>query len=69
MTSTWPDANQFWAAKRVLVTGGAGFLGSFVVKEIRRRGAKEVSSRGAGNTTSRRRRRSGGSTGMQIRTW
>jgi GDP-L-fucose synthase len=28
--------------KRVLVTGGAGFLGSFVTEELRRRGATEI---------------------------
>jgi GDP-L-fucose synthase len=31
-----------WSQKRVLVTGGAGFFGSFVVDELRRRGATEV---------------------------
>ena len=31
-----------WSAERVLVTGGAGFLGSFVLKELRRRGARDV---------------------------
>lgn len=31
-----------WAQKRVLVTGGAGFFGSFVVDELRRRGATEI---------------------------
>jgi GDP-L-fucose synthase len=31
-----------WPSERVVVTGGAGFLGSFVVEELRRRGAKEI---------------------------
>jgi len=31
-----------WSQKRVLVTGGAGFFGSFVVDELRRRGATEI---------------------------
>ena len=31
-----------WTQERVVVTGGAGFLGSFVVDELRRRGAREV---------------------------
>ena len=31
-----------WATERVVVTGGAGFLGSFVLEELRRRGARDV---------------------------
>src|SRR5512138_17402 len=31
-----------WASERVVVTGGAGFLGGFVVDELRRRGARDV---------------------------
>ncbi len=34
--------NSFWQDKRVCVTGGAGFLGSFVTKKLQERGAKEV---------------------------
>jgi GDP-L-fucose synthase len=31
-----------WSKERVVVTGGAGFLGGFVLEELRRRGAREV---------------------------
>jgi len=33
---------SFWADKRVCVTGGAGFLGSFVQAELRVRGARQI---------------------------
>ncbi|MEA4906192.1 MAG: NAD-dependent epimerase/dehydratase family protein, partial [Anaerolineaceae bacterium] len=34
--------NSFWQDRRVCVTGGAGFLGSFVIEQLRQRGAKEI---------------------------
>ncbi len=33
---------NFWEDKRVVVTGGAGFLGSFVVEKLRQRGCKDL---------------------------
>ena len=32
----------YWASRRVCVTGGAGFLGSYILENLRRRGAAEV---------------------------
>ncbi|MBX3084000.1 MAG: GDP-L-fucose synthase [Anaerolineae bacterium] len=34
--------DQFWANQSVIVTGGAGFLGSYVVEALRARGAGKV---------------------------
>lgn len=39
---TWPDSSQFWRDKRVIVSGGSGFLGSFVVEKLRARHAAEI---------------------------
>jgi GDP-L-fucose synthase len=33
---------SFWPDKRVVVTGGAGFLGSFVVEQLRAKGCRDV---------------------------
>lgn len=42
MTQNYPDPKEFWANRRVCVTGGAGFLGSFVQKTLKERGATEI---------------------------
>ena len=34
--------NEFWQNRRVLVTGGAGFLGSYVINRLKQRGADAV---------------------------
>lgn len=36
------NGHNFWHAKRVWVTGGAGFLGSFLVQGLEQRGAGEI---------------------------
>ncbi|MGQ9480717.1 GDP-L-fucose synthase family protein [Chloroflexus sp.] len=38
----WPDSYEFWQDKSVVVTGGAGFLGSYVVAKLHERGARQV---------------------------
>jgi GDP-L-fucose synthase len=42
MDSVWPESRSFWAGKRVVVTGGAGFLGRWVVQKLQERGATDV---------------------------
>jgi nucleoside-diphosphate-sugar epimerase len=33
---------MFWKNKTVIVTGGAGFLGSFVIEKLQQRGAQQI---------------------------
>jgi len=40
--ANYPDPQEFWSDKKVCVTGGDGFLGSFVQKTLRERGASDV---------------------------
>ncbi len=35
-------SNNFWQDKKVIVTGGAGFLGSFVIAKLKERGATDI---------------------------
>jgi len=41
-SSKYPESEIFWQKKRVCVTGGDGFLGSFVQKTLKERGANEI---------------------------
>ena len=49
LSGPWPT--DFWRDKRVVVTGGGGFLGSYVVESSRSAGARIRSSRAAATMT------------------
>jgi GDP-L-fucose synthase len=38
----YPKPEKFWKDKKVCITGGDGFLGSFVLETLRERGAKNI---------------------------
>lgn len=40
MSERWLDGNEFWRNKRVMVTGGRGFLGRNVVRNLQARGGE-----------------------------
>ncbi|MCK5586482.1 NAD-dependent epimerase/dehydratase family protein, partial [Candidatus Bipolaricaulota bacterium] len=42
MNAEWPDPKEYWASRRVCVTGGEGFLGKFVLERLAERGAGEM---------------------------
>jgi len=42
MTENPVSNHPFWANRRVTVTGGSGFLGSFVVEQLKARGAQDI---------------------------
>jgi GDP-L-fucose synthase len=39
-TESWSDSQDFWRNKRVMVTGGRGFLGKYVVRKLQEQGAQ-----------------------------
>ena len=47
VSQAWPDSGAFWRDKRAIVTGGAGFLGRFVVGRLRALGAEVIVPRSA----------------------
>ena len=42
MHHNWPGSRPFWRGRRVMVTGGHGFLGKFIVGKVRERAAAEI---------------------------
>lgn len=42
MGDKWPNPEKFWRNRRVCVTGGAGFLGTYVIEVLQERGAGQI---------------------------
>jgi len=42
LEAAWPERKAFWRDKRVIVTGGSGFLGSFVVSKLKELEPEEI---------------------------
>jgi len=42
MMSERQKGGDFWVERRVCVTGGAGFLGSYILEKLQERGAKDI---------------------------
>jgi GDP-L-fucose synthase len=40
--AVWPESAAYWRGKRVIVTGGSGFLGRVIGRKLHARGAAEV---------------------------
>ena len=40
--SLYSKEPSYWSGKKIIVTGGAGFLGNYVVDKLRQRGAEEI---------------------------
>ena len=36
------DSSKFWSDKQVIVTGGSGFLGSYLVRKLTNHGIKKI---------------------------
>ena len=44
MDANWADSLEYWKGKRVLVSGGGGFLGSFVVRRLQQLSPAQIFS-------------------------